>query len=251
MSRARVTILAAALASVVARPGKAEDLTIVSRVTSPHGTTRTQTQYLASNRIRISDPEWDFIVDTTTGRIRRVDDRRKEYSETSLDDLRAFLDQTEAAMAGRPLFDRSVGATASVTVARGAAPRTIAAHATEPYTLTMGDAVRVEVWMAPALEAPPRYFDARKVPYAMMGPMGWQFDHLLDAMKTIGGLPLAMDVDFRLRTVRRQVKTEALEVKKGPIADAAFTLPPDYKKVEAPFERRGREERRGPPPRAN
>jgi uncharacterized protein DUF4412 len=232
-------ILSAVLvAGVLGLPlrGAADDLTIVSTVTTPRGTTRTQTQYISTSRMRLSDGERDTIVDLASGRVTLLDPRRKQYSETSLGELRAFLDQMDAAMAGRPIFDRSIGATASVTVARAAAGgRRIAGYDTEQYTLSMGDSMRFEVWAAPGLQPPVQYFDARKVVYATMGPMARRFDRMFDELKKIKGFPLATISDSRMRVGRRQVTIEATDVRKGPVPDSVFAVPAEYKKVESPF----------------
>jgi hypothetical protein len=240
-------MLAAVAIAMMARAAAASDLVVVSQITTPRSGTRTQTQYLSSTRFRLDDGEQDTIVDLASGRVTLVNDRRKEYSETSLDDLRSFLDEMEGAMAGRPLFDRSIGTTASVTLQKGQGARQIAGYETDPYTLTMGDSMKVDVWVAPAIHPPARYFEARKVPYVVMGPMlGGRFDRILDALEKIGGLPLAMTVDYRMRTVRRQVTTEATEVRTETIAGPMFAVPPEYKKVESALGRSGPRDRAAP-----
>jgi hypothetical protein len=227
--------LALAVVSLALRPAVAEDLTIVSTVSTPRGTTRTQTQYLSTSRIRLSGDERDTIVDLRSGKVMLLDNRRRQYSETTLDELRAFLDQMEAAMDGRPLFDRAIGATASVSVEKGTSGKKVAGYDTDSYTLAMGDSMRMEVWTTTALEPPARYFDARKILYATMGPMGRRFDRLFDEMKKIKGFPLATTLDYRMRVSRRQVSSEATEVRKGPIPDSVFASPSDYAKIESPF----------------
>jgi hypothetical protein len=206
-------LVVAALAVALPHATAAEDLTVISTVTTPRGTTRTQTQYLSSSRMRLSGEERDTIVDLTSGRILILDNRRKEYSETSLDDLRAFFDQIDSAIAGRPTFDGTIGATTSVTVEKGTGGKKVAGYDTEPYILTMGDSMRME----------------------SRGPMARPFVRLYDEMKKIKGFPLAISLDQRMRVSRRQVSTEATEVRKGPIPDSVFAAPSDYKKVESPF----------------
>jgi len=233
--RLHVALVGAALAVVLPRFGVGEDLTIVSTVTTPRGTTRTQTQYLSSSRMRLSGEDRDTIVDLTSGKILILDNRRKEYSETSLDDLRVFFDQIDSAMAGRSIVDGTIGATTAVTVEKGTGGKKVAGYDTEPYILTMGDSMRMEVFVTTALEPPARYFDARKVAYASRGPMARPFVRLYDEMKKIKGFPLATSLDHRMRVTRRQVTTEANEVRKGPIPESVFAAPSDYKKVESPF----------------
>jgi hypothetical protein len=38
-----------------------------------------------------------------------------------------------------------------------------------------------------------------------------------------------------MRVARRQISTEATEVRKGPIPDSVFVAPSDYKKIDSPF----------------
>jgi hypothetical protein len=235
MRTLHAALVVAALGAGLSRPARAEDLTIVSTVTTPRGTTRTQTQYLSPSRMRMSGEERDTIVDLVSGKITILDNRRKEYSETTLDELRAFLDQIDAAMAGRAIVDQSAGATGSVTIEKGTGGKKVAGYDTEPHILTMGEWMRVEVFTTTALEPPARYYDARKVLYASMGPMARRFDRVYDEMKKIKGFPLATTFDYRMRVARRQVTTEATEVRKGPIPDSVFVAPSDYKKIESPF----------------
>jgi hypothetical protein len=234
--RRTFSALAFAFLLALPRPTAAEDLTIASAVTTPRGGRREQTQYVSASRMRLSDGERDTIVDLASGKVVLLDTRRKEYSETSLAEVRGFLDQMDAAMAGRTVFDRAVGSTASVTVTKNADEgRTIAGHKTEKYTLTMGDSMRYEVWVAPDLTAPLQYFDARKAVYATMGPMARRYDHIFDELKKIKGFPLATISDSRMRVGRRQVTIEATDVRTGAIADSVFVVPEEYKKVESPF----------------
>lgn len=231
----QVASVVAALSAMALPRAGAEDLTIVSTVTTPRGTTRTQTQYLAGSRMRLTGDERDTVVDLVAGTVTILDNRRKEYSVTTVEELRAFVDQIDAAMAGRPLFDGSVGALSGVTVEKGTGGRKIAGYDTEPYVLTMGDSLRMEVFMTTALDPPAHYFDARKIVYASLGPLGRRFDRLYDEMKKIKGFPLATSLDYRLRVARRQITTEATEVRKGPIPDSTFVVPSDYKKIDSPF----------------
>ena len=228
-------LVVAALVASLSPAAGAEDLTIVSTVTTPRGTTRTQTQYLSASRMRVSGDERDTIVDLVSGKITILDNRRKEYSATTLDELRAFTDQIDSAVAGRSNVDGTVGATASVTVEKGTGGKKVAGYDTDHYILTMGELMRMEVFVTTALEPPARYFDARKVLYASRGPVARRFDRLYDEMKRIKGFPLATNLDDRMRVSRRQVSTEATEVRKGPIPDSVFVTPSDYKKIESPF----------------
>jgi hypothetical protein len=231
--RLRALVACALLAAAV--PATADDFTVLSTVTSPRGGTRPLIQYVSPTRIRISDGDRDAVLDVPSGRVVLFSDRRREYWETSLDDIAAFVGQLDAALARGDTMEPM---RASISVLKGPGRRKIAGYDTEQYTLSLGDAIRVEVWMAPAMPAPPSYFDARKVLYATLGPMGRRFDRMFDEMKTLKGFPLAMSVDYRMRMSNRQTVTEATEVKRDPIPETAFAVPAGYAKAASPFARR-------------
>lgn len=241
MARARRAVLAVlSLALAASAPAAAEDLTIVSRVTSPKGGAGgTQTQYISAEMVRTSDGESDTILDLATGKLVLVNNRKKEYSETTLDEMRSFMGQLDAAMAGNPVMQKMLGNVAEVSVQKGAQTRTIAGYETNQYVLSMGEGMRFEIWAAPAINPPVQYFDARKALYATLGPLSKRFDAMFDEMKKIKGFPLATTIDYKMMMVRQQTLTEATEVRKGPIAASVFEVPAGYKKVASPFAKRG------------
>ena len=230
---------ALALALVLSPLAAAEDLTIISKVTAPRGGAGgTQTQYISSERIRTSDPSHDTILDLKSGTLILIDNKKKQYSEATLDQMRAFMGQLDAAMAGNPMMEKMLGKAQEVSVAKGGETKKIAGYDTQQYVLSMGDTMRFEIWAAPALETPMQYFEARKALYATMGPIGKRFDSMFEEMKKIKGFPLATTMDYKMMMVRQQTLTEATEVRRGPIDPGVFTVPGGYKKVDSPFAKR-------------
>ena len=176
----------------------------MSTVTTPRGTTRTQTQYLALAHADVG--KRDTIVDLVSGKITILDNRRKEYSRPPSTSC-AFPRSDRRGHGRATIVDQSAGATGSVTIEKGTGGKKVAGYDTEPHILTMGEWMRVEVFTTTALEPPARYYDARKVLYASMGPMARRFDRVYDEMKKIKGFPLATTFDYRMRVARRQVST--------------------------------------------
>jgi hypothetical protein len=230
--RPRLRALVACAVLAAALPAAADDFTVLSTVTSPRGGTRTLIQYLSPTRIRISDGDRDAIVDVPSGKVTLFSDRRREYWETSLDEVAAFVGQVDAALARSETMEQMRG---PITVLKGSGRRKIAGYDTEQYTLTLGEAMRFDVWVAPGLQPSPSYFDARKVLYATMGPMGRRFDRMFDEMKRIKGFPLATSVDYRMRMSNRQTVTEATEVRMGAIPETVFATPAGYARADSPF----------------
>lgn len=237
MKRKMAGAAAAAVAAMVlsAAGAGAEDLTIVSKVTVGKGAGRPSTQYISSGKVKTSDGERDTIMEFATGRMLMVDHKKKEYFETSQAEMAQFLSQLDAQLQGNPMMEKILGKVGEVTVQKGTGGRKIAGYDTERYTLTMGENLTYDLWVAPALPAPQQYFEASKAPYAMMGPMGKRFEKIFDEMKKIKGFPLATSIDSKMMMFKQQVLTEATEVKKGPIPASAFEVPAGYKKKQSPF----------------
>src|SRR5262249_10538022 len=144
--------------------------------------TRPLIQYVTPARIRISDGDRDAIVTVASGKVVMFSDRRREYWETSLDDVAAFGSQLDQALARGDAVEPTH---TSISVLKGTDRRQTAGYDTEHYTLSLADVMQVEVWLAPVLTVPPAYFDARKVLYATFGPMGRRFERMFDEMKSL------------------------------------------------------------------
>ncbi|MGH9889047.1 MAG: DUF4412 domain-containing protein, partial [bacterium] len=237
MQICRKALPAIALALVVPALAAAEDLTLVSKMTSGKGLSTTSTQYLSASKVRTGDGDMDTIMDFGSGKLVMVNNKKKEYSETTLEEIRAAMQKLEASMAGNPMMEKMMGAVGDVTVQKGNAPRKIAGYDTEHYIITMGENFREEIWAAPALTPPMQYFDARNAMYVAMGPMGKRFQKIGDEMRKIKGFPLATTTSMKMMMVKQDTISEVTEVRKGPIPASAFEVPADYKKVEAPFQK--------------
>jgi uncharacterized protein DUF4412 len=221
---------------VLASAASAEDLTIVSRVDMGGGKTGTSTQYLAKDKIRTSDGESGTIFDLASGRLVIINDKKKEYYETSVQDLAAAMQKLQQQMGQGPMA-AMFGKVGEVTVKKGTEPKKIAGYDTEHWVMDMGDALHFDVWAAPALEVPTQYYEARKSMYAAMGPMGPRFQKMVEEMRKVKGFPLATRVSAKMAMVKMNTLTEATEVKRGPIPASAFEVPAGYTKKEAPFKK--------------
>jgi hypothetical protein len=225
-----------ALATLVALPALAEDLTIVSTVKLGDRQS-TSTQYLTSERARTATDDTDTIVEYATGRIANVDHKKREYTETTLAEMAAFLDQTMAKLEGLPAFARKAmgGDVGAINVTKGTTTRKIAGYDCMQYTLSMGNDMVFDLWVTPALPYPPQLVDAQKAQFATMGPAGRRFVAMFDEMKKIKGVSLATGMNYKVMGKKIDNLTEATEVRRGPIPADAFAIPAGYKKKDSPF----------------
>jgi hypothetical protein len=61
---------------------------------------------------------------------------------------------------------------------------------------------------------------------------------VFEEMKKIKGFPVAMSSTIKILTVRSETKSEATEIKKGPVPASAFEIPAGYRKKDSPFKRK-------------
>lgn len=234
----RTTGLVTALLALalLAAPAAAEDLTIISQVTTKKGAPTTSTQYVSSDKIRTSDGRIDTIIDVASGRMIQIDHKKKSYYETSLEDLRAHFAELEKMLEQTPMLANMFGRATEVQVREGSGSRTVAGYACRQYLVSMGDKFKFELWVAPDLEAPIQYHDAKKLTYAAMGPMGARFEKMYDAMKKIQGFPLWSKVETAIMGFDMEVVSEATEVREGPLPAGTFEPPAGYKmQKSSPF----------------
>jgi hypothetical protein len=231
----RIAVFAAA-AALPALAG-AEDLTIVSKVTVNQGAPATSTQYLGAQKIRTTDGESDTIVDVANGTYTVINHKKKEYYQFTRDEMMAAMAQFEQQMSGPmgAMMEKMMGGKiGEVNVTRGAV-RKIAGYDCTAYTVTLGDNMKYELCAAEALTIPSAYYDALKGPYSMMGPMGRRFVKVFEEMKKIKGVPIAMNGNVNVMSIKMNMASEATDVKKGAIPESAFAVPAGYKKKDSPF----------------
>ncbi len=227
-------MLALALAAAIALPLAAEDLTVVSKVTMGDRSANATT-WMTSTKTRSSDVQTDSIIDFPTGRLTFIDHKKKEYWETTMQEMAAYMDKLEKDLEGNPMLASMLGGPEDVSVEKGKGSRKIAGYDCDNYRMSMGQNFVFEVCAAKGLQPPPQYFEGRKLSYAAMGPMGKRFSKMFDEMKKIKGYPLSLDMNVDLGMMKQQTLSEAIEVKKGAIPDSTFEIPAGYKKKPSPF----------------
>ncbi|HEY6066547.1 MAG TPA: DUF4412 domain-containing protein [Thermoanaerobaculia bacterium] len=229
-------VFAFALASALALPLAAEDLTVVSKVTvGDHS--GMSTQYMTSTKSRSTDGKADSIVDFPTGKLAFIDHEKKSYWETTLEEMAAYMDRLQKDMQGNPMLANMFGGAEDVSVTKGKTSRKVAGYDCDEYTMKMGEAFVFDFCAAKGLEPPPRYYEGRKASYAAMGPMAKRFSKMFDEMQKVKGYPLALDMDVDAGMMKIHSTSEAVEVKKGAIPASTFDIPAGYARKPSPFKR--------------
>jgi len=236
MSNLQRRTLAFSLAFAGALSLAAQDLTVISKTTMD-GKSGTSTQWMSSTKSRTSDGQNDAITEFKTGRLAFVDHKKKEYWETTMDEMAAYFDSLQKDMKGNPMFESMFGGADDVKVEKLKTSRKIAGYDCDDYELSMGPSFVFGFCAAKSLKPPPQYYEGRKYSFASMGPMGKRYMKMFEEMKKIEGYPLTLEMDVDMGVMKQKTLSEATEVKKGPIPDSVFAIPTGYAKKPSPFKK--------------
>jgi len=255
MMNTRRMLAVAAVASIVAVPALAEDLTIVFKTTGSGGA-GTTTHYFSSERMRTGDAESETIMEYAAGKIVSIDHKKKEYSEITLAEMEAAMkaaaakmEEANAQMASMPPAVRQKmeqmmgGGASAVTVTKGGT-RQVAGYTCQDYAVAMGQTMTTKICATTALQFPAPNVDYRKFQSfagsaATMAnnPMFKSMGKMADEMKKIEGFTIAEATSMKMMGKSMDSSKEAVEIKKGPIPASAFdvaAIAKGYKKVAHP-----------------
>lgn len=232
----RIALLIAASLLVLAAAAGAEDLTVIYQVTNGKGDPIQSSQVVTSDRVRTSDGTTDTIFMIETGEMVLINHKKQEFYRTSIQEMQARFAEIDETLNSNPMMRRMLmGKSGEVKVEQGSSPRTIAGYYCDHWVITMGKNMRFEIWATPSLEAPRPYWDARKLSYASMGPVGSRFKAMVEAMEEIEGFPLASHVEARMMGIKSNSQSEAQDVMVGEVPADAFTIPAGYEEGDSPF----------------
>lgn len=254
------TLGVAAFAAALALPAAAEDLTIVYKVTGRGDKPQTASQYYSASKIRTSDGEHDTILDLAAGRIVSLDNAKKQYSQMTLAEIQASMQQASAQMeeamknvppAMREKMQQMMGGAgagvgSSIAVTKGGT-RSVAGYSCQEYSISMGAGLKSETCNTTALQIPFDPAQFRKMwsfsnPAFMNAMKG--ASNMTEQLQQIQGLPLAETTSFSLMGRSMTTTKEATEVKKGAVPASVFEIPAGYTEVESPMKAMGRAKRR-------
>ncbi|MCA1582645.1 MAG: DUF4412 domain-containing protein [Acidobacteria bacterium] len=210
-----------------------QDLTVQSKFTMGNSESP-MTQYVTSEYGRSSSAQADTIVHFPTGRMTMIDHKKRQYWEATVDDMAAYWEKLTRSMRGTPLEDMFGGRT-DPKLEKLPGKQKFAGYDCERWSLSIGDVLEMDLWAAPGLQPPPRYYDSRKLAATAMGPMGQLFQRVYEELRKVKGFPLSTAIIIRTPMSRTQTLEEATEVRKGPIPASTFQVPDGYKKVNSPF----------------
>jgi hypothetical protein len=237
MAQVSVLVIAACLTGL-AHPvaAAAEDLVITSKVTSQNRITQSSL-YMTASQLKRSDDQRETIIDFPSGRVIRIDRTKKQYSENSREEINAInqrmFDQLKQSPQAAQMMETMIG---QVTVSKGPGSKKIAGYDCQEYLVTMGQAMKMDIWTTTALTAPMAATQMYEA-LSMLGgssPMSKSLGAVYAEMGKLKGVALGETSTVSIMGATVVTSSEATEVKRGPIDPAMFAAPAGFTKVDPP-----------------
>jgi hypothetical protein len=250
----------ASLVCLAAVGASAEDMTITSKMTRDGGTPEITTSYIATDRMRVAQPEGnEVILDLKSGDMTILDARKKTYyviTQKDIDDMAATIKEqmnspemkaAQEKMKNMPpdmqkRMQEMMGGAMAVSVEKTGTSRTIAGMRCENWTVAIGQMSKTEECLTNDLKLPPqsydrykKYMDSVHSMMASMGPMAKNFESMQEQMKKLKGYPISTTTSTNIMGRRSSTTNEVTAVKYGPIPPSAWTIPAGYTKTDSPM----------------
>lgn len=220
--------------------GLAEEATILHKeqktdgVMGQKGEESTSVTYISPSAImEKSSSGTDFVIYFEKGSVLTIDNKEKEYSEYTFEELNQALEtmgsDSEENQQAQAMMKKMMGEMAKEAKIEKLGPgEEIAGYSTEKYRLTMSPMV-ITIWAAPDLPMPDAYFDAMKI----SSPQNPMFDlgAMFDSFKEIEGMGMRTDTVFTMMGMEVKSSEVVTRVERGPFPD--LSIPQGYKKVSA------------------
>ena len=251
MRSLKLAVVCAGLVAAFSAAAFAEDLTIVSKVTSGDKPAETRTSWISNDHMRVQNPDGgEFMTDYASGNITIMDGRKKEYFvmtrqeiEAASAQMQAQMKEMEAKMQSLPpeVREKMAGAmggfSQAVDVKKGTGGRTVAGYSCENWIVSVGTMVKNEQCITTQIEFPMPAYDAMKSFSAgfASNPMAKSMGQMYEKFKQMKGFPIYSSSTASILGKTTTTVTEVAEVKKGPIPASTWEIPAGYKKVDSPM----------------
>jgi hypothetical protein len=241
-------LILAASASSLAR--SADDLTVVSRVTTNGQPSGTEIKYISSDHIRTSRSQGtDLIIDLNSGVMTNIDEKKKTYyvvTRQDMEDLQAKM----AARMSDPRMKQAMNAmqgmgasmASSAEVKKTGATRKVAGFTCDDWAITMGQMMTMTECVTSDLKYPVQSWKAladfnESMRKSMSGPGASAGADFAEKMKSIKGFPIATSVTVEAGPMKTTNTSEVTEVRHTPILASTWDVPAGFAKVDNPMKK--------------
>jgi len=242
-----LTILAAT--GSVSMTCMADEMTVISQVSTNGQPGGTQTSYISSDHIRHSESKGnDVIIDLKNGTMTNIDTKKKTYFIMTKQDMEAM----QAALAARMndpkikqamamMQGMSSSMAADTEVKKTGVTRKVAGYACEEWLISMGGMVNMTECVTNDLKYPVQSWAALADFQESMrksmsfGPSAKAGADYAEKMKSIKGFPVASTSTVDAGITKITTAIEVTDVSRAPIPASTWDVPAGFAKVENPM----------------
>ena len=237
----------------------ADDLTVVSNVTTNGKPGGTETQYISSDHIRTSHSEGTgIIIDLNTGVATNIDEKKKTYYVVTKQDMENMAAKMNERMndprmkqAMAAIQGMSASMASSTEVKKTGVTRKVAGFGCDEYVITMGSMMTMTECVTSDLKYPvqswqalAQYSESMRKSMGGFGANAKSGAEFAEKMKSIKGFPVASSSTVDAGITKITTTSEVIEVRHTSIPASTWDAPVGFTKVENPmlkaFEDHGR-----------
>jgi hypothetical protein len=227
----------------------ADDLTVVSNVSSNGHSSGTSTDYMSADHIRHSQSEGtDMIIDLKSGAMTHIDSKTKTYYVVTKQDLEALqakmaerMSDPRAKQAMAAMQGMSSSMAASTEVKKTGVSRRVAGYACEEWLINMGGMMTMTECVTSDFKYPVQTFTAladfnQSMRKSMSMPGNAKSgDDFAEKMKSIKGFPVASSTTVDAGAMKTTTTSEVVSVSHASIPASTWEVSPGFTKVESPM----------------
>ncbi|HEY0747419.1 MAG TPA: hypothetical protein VGD63_12015 [Steroidobacteraceae bacterium] len=244
-----ICILACAAAT---RGHAADDLTVISNVTTNGKPDGIETNYISNDHIRTSHAgSTDMIINLKTGVMTNIDNKKKTYYEVTKQDMETMQakmvekmndPKMKQAMAMMQGMGQSMAG--STEVKKTGVSRKVAGFACEEWSISMAQMMTITECVTSDLKYPVQswaalaeFNESMRKSMSGFGPTAKSGADFAEKMKSIRGFPVASSSTVDAGVVKMTNSSEVTEVRHTAIPDSTWEVPAGFAKVENPMVR--------------
>jgi hypothetical protein len=242
------------LACAAATRGHADDLTVISNVTTNGKPAGIETNYISGDHIRTTHAgNTDLIINLKTGVMTTIDDKKKTYYEVTKQDMEAMqakmaekMNDPKVKQAMAMMQGMSQSMAGSTEVKKTGVSRKVAGFACEEWSISMGGMMAITECVTNDLKYPVQSWAAladfkesmrKTMSGSGFGPSAKSGADFAEKMKSIKGFPVASSSTVDAGVVKMTNSSEVTEVRHTAIPESTWEVPAGFAKVENPMMR--------------
>jgi hypothetical protein len=246
-----ICILACAAAT---RGRAADELTVISNVSTNGKPAGIETNYISNEHIRTSHPGGsDMIIDLKTGVMTNINDSKKTYYEVTKQDLEAMqakmaekMNDPKMKQAMAMMQGMSQSMAASTEVKKTGVSRKVAGFGCEEWTISMGPMMTLTECVTNDLKYPVQSWAAlaefqesmrKSMSGNGFGPSAKSGADFAEKMKSVKGFPVASSSTVDAGVTKMTNSSEVTEVRHTAIPASTWEVPAGFTKVDNPMMR--------------